>query len=476
MSRVATRPLNPAATAAANASVARDFPNPPTPGDPAYPRFQQAWMDAYVANGGAYTQQNRTEAQAEVQAAQSKIGPSQQTCGVVQSCPQQAGAAAAKTPEFRPPSTECSCKLTSLVVTCSHGRSAKSQLLQIVSEAATTGDPITATPGGGGANCGSKLVVRTSNLNAPAQSFGVKPVNGNLSAPSAQQFGSWGWWKVAPARGSVQATACGGNSKLVNIERFPAGESKMQLNLSRFIEGCTKGFGGLPFDLRLFTQKGTPRQIRRAGEAKAEDFTLSGLKKRFKNNADYRMPSEIVWQLGSAWKEEPGSHLAYCEIVMFVGADPLFEGGFSILLYGVPVPKSLRKRLVGGVYLNVKGKITAGAQVEGKRYPAPRNTYEWSHVRGHAQGQIALELAAELAVWSASVMQAKGGGSVSARVTGSLRNSFSSKFWFDYRFSVKPLTASVTLKMAWGLVEYEREWPIFEERQTEGRFELVDFS
>ncbi len=475
MSRVATRPLNPAATAAANASVAKTYPNPPTPGDQDYPKFQKAWMDAYVANGGTVTEQTSSQAKAEVQAAQSRPGQSKQTCGPVQSCPQQADTPAPRQSEFRPPATPCPCKLTSLTVTCSHGRSAKAQLLQIVSEGVASGDPVTATPGGGG-DCGSNLVVRTSNHNAPTESYGLKPVKGNLSGPSSAQLGSWGWWNATPSRGSVHATACGGNSQLVRIERFPAGESKVQLNLSRLIDGLTQGFGQLPFDLRLFTQKGTTRQIRRAGEAKAEDFTIAGLKKRFKNTADYGMPAEFVGQLGSAWKEEPGNHLAYCEIVAFIGADPLFEGGFSILIYGIPVPKSIRKRLVGGVYLNVKGEISSGVQFVGKRYPAPKNTYQWDHVKGIAQGQVNLELMAEAAVWSEKVFQAKGGGSASAQVTGNLRNNFSSKFFFDYSLTVKPLTASITLKMIWGLFEYEKEWPIFDAITRNGTFELVDFS
>lgn len=338
MVRVAKRPLNPAATAAANSSIARQFPVPPTTGDPNYAQFQRAWMDAYVANGGAYTEQNATQARQEAQVAQSRAGSSGQTCGIVASCPQQSAPPPSPRTNFTPAPSPCPCQLTALDVTCSHGRSARSQLLQIVSEGAASGDPVRIAPGGGG-DCSSNLVIRTSNLNAPAESRGLRALQGNLPSPSSAQAGGWGWWRATPSRGSVQATACGGNSRLVYIERFPSGEAKAQLNISRIISGLTEGFGQLPFDLRLFTQKGTPRQIGRAGKAKSEDFTIAGLKKRFNNNLDFGMPAEFVGQIASAWKEEAGSNLVYCEIVVFLGADPLFEGGFSILLYGIPVPK-----------------------------------------------------------------------------------------------------------------------------------------
>lgn len=475
MSRVATRPLNPAATAAANSSVAKSFPDPPSPGDKDYPAFQKAWMDAYSANGGATTQQTKTDAQAEVKAAQTAAPKSKETCGVVQSCPQSNGGAGSKQSDFKPPATTCPCKLTALTVTCSHGRSAKAKLLQIVSETTAKGDPITAAPAGSG-DCSTKLVTRTRSLNAPAESHGPVTIKGNVNAPSSSQLGNWGWWKATPTRGSVEATACGGNSQLTYIERFPSGESKISLNLTRLIEGCTGGFGQLPFDLRMFNQKGRPRQIRRAGEAKSEDFTITGLKKRLKKTADFEMPAEIVAQLASAWKEEEGSNLVYCEIVTFVGADPLFEGGFSILLYGIPVPQSIRKRLAGGVYLNVKGKIGLGVQIIGKKYPAPRNSYVWDHVKGSAQGQITLELAIELVVWSSSVASAKGGGSVSAQLSGYLRNNFNSKFFLDYNLTIKPLTAAVSLKMMWGLWEYEKEWPIFQAVERKDSSEIADFS
>lgn len=477
MSRVATRPLNPAATAAANASVAKTFPDPPTPGDQDYPKFQKAWMDAYVANGGAVTEQTSGQATAEVQAAQSRPGQSKQTCGPAQSCPQQAGTPAPRQAEFKPPATSCPCKLTSLTVTCSHGRSAKAQLLQIVSESVASGDPVTATPGGSG-DCASKLVVRASGLGTSGESYGVKPVRGNLSGPSAAQAGAWGLWKATPSRGSVEASACGGNSRLVKIERFPSGESKVQLNLTNLIEGYTKGFSQLPVDLRLFTQRGTPRKIRRAGEAKAEDFTVDGLKKRFKNNAKAGMPAEFVWALARAWKEEAGSNLVYCELASYLGADPFFDASFSILMYGIPIPAKVRKYIdvAAGIYLNVNGKISAGAQVAGKRYPAPRNQWQWQDVKGTANGQIKMELALELCVLSPKVLQAKGGGFVSAQASGSVRNNFDTRIWFDYQISIRPLTAVVNFKTLWGLIDYEREWQIFDAIEKKDSFKLLDFS
>lgn len=432
-------------------------------------------MDAYVASGGGYTEQTPTALRQEVNDARSGSAELSQTPHAVQPCPDGEGPDVSG---FAPPATVCSCILSALSVSCSHGRRAQSDFLQIVPDEIGAGDPLSIVPEAGG-DCATKLVIRTRNFEGPSESHGPAPITRILSGPGSAQPGGWGWWKATPRRGTVEATTCGGNPVVIDVERFPAGESKIQLNLSKVLEGFMNGFGKLPVDLRLFTTKGTPRKIRRQGEAKAEDFTLDGLKKRIKNNNNAKVgaPAEIVWQLASAWREEKGSHLVYCEIVSILAADPLFEAKFSILLYGIPIPGTFRKYVdvAAGIYLNADGKITLGGQVAGKRYPAPTDRWAWAEVSGNLSGSLKLELALELCVFSPKVLQAKGGGSFNAKAAGNFRNEFDSKIWLDYEVKAGKLTATVIFKTLWGLVEYEREWQICDGWNDGDSFEVLDF-
>ncbi len=132
--------------------------------------------------------------------------------------------------------------------------------------------------------------------------------------------------------------------------------------------------------------------------------------------------------------------------------------------------------VAAGIYLNANGKITVGGQISGKRYPAPTDSWEWGDVRGNLSGSLKLELALELCVLSPKVLQAKGGGSVSAQAAGALRNEFDSKIWLDYQVNAGKLAAAVTFKTLWGLVEYEREWQVFDGWNDSDSIEAVDFN
>lgn len=495
MSRVATRPLDSDATAAANAAAANAYPTTPSPGDQNYAAFQKTWMDAYVANGGGYTEQTPKTVQAEIQEARQQASGKRQTAHVAQPCPESINTHPSG---FAPPSTPCTCMLTSLAVTCSHGRSARDGLLQVVADEVAIGDAVTIAPNATG-DCATNLVLRcrgfasvtagqhtNSTLNhanstwagGSSETTGISMVTHETNAPGADQFGSWGWWNASPNVGNIEATTCGGNSQFTRVERFPAGESKFQLNFSKLLEGCTKGFGKLPVDLRLFTENGTTRDIRRAGEAKAEDFTIEGLKKRFNNNAKTEASAEIVGKLASAWREEKSSNLVYCEVVAILAADPLWEAGFSILIYGITVPKKFKKYfdVTAGLFLNVSGKLMINAQVSLLRYPQLDGKVVWQDVQGTGGGEVKIGFSAEVCVWRPSLLQAKGEASVSASAVSSIRNDFGSKVWVDTQLNAGKLAVTVTFKTLWGLMEYEREWQICDGLNENTSTEVLDFS
>jgi hypothetical protein len=275
------------------------------------------------------------------------------------------------------------------------------------------------------------------------------------------QPSSLGWWRSNPSVATIDTTACGDPGVSVRVERFPSGESKVTLNISRMLDGIQGGFSKLPVqDLRGFTQKGKPRKIRRAGEAKTSTFL-----QRFENTEPkWSGPAEAEFglQIASEWEEDPKSNLVFCQVSVFGGWDPLFEGDFNMLLYGVPIPPKLRGYLTAGVYLGFKGNISAGAKAKLKSYPAPTSRIEVENSEGLITGSIAISISADFFVISSDCIQAKASGSVAMKAEGAFGFNDAGDFQCAPDFRFGQFSAAVWIRMCWGLFECERKWDIWE--------------
>ena len=378
---------------------------------------------------------------------------------------------------------ECTCVLDALTVTCSHGRSAKDGLLQIVAKGAAKADDITIAPEVSGSDCSSKLTIQTQGFggSAPSENTGTEKLVRPTSAPSAGQLSTLGYWKATPSVATIEALACGKSSETIRVERYPLGESSISFNLTKIIQGITGGFDKMPFDNALFTKKGQPRQRRRPGEAKSEDFTLEGIKKRAVKGIDSKGAKDADWVIkaASGWKEDSNTNLAYCELAGIVEADPLLSFGTEILLYGIPIPRIVRKycNIAAGFFLVIEGKISVAAKVVGKKYPAPKDKWEWDSISGEIAGALKFQLKAELIVLSPKAIQAVASGTTGASIKGEPANSFDSKINLKVETSIGGLKTKVVFKAAWGLVEYERAWQIFEPiKPRERNFKLMDWN
>jgi len=498
MTRVATKPMDPAATKAANDAAKAAYPDCIGPGDEDYPAFQKLWMDSYAQNGGDIKDETPEEQQARVKKARDTSKGKKYTAGSTQDCPIETsgeggeggekgkktgpGTKAGAGKNFTPKEKPCTCKLEGGTVTCSHGRSEQNDLLQIVPKSLAVGDDITVTAKTSGSQCASKFVLRTNGFGGskPTENKGVKKLKRPTKAPSKTQYSTLGYWKASPSVATVEATTCEGNPKLVRIERFPMGESALSFNLTRIRQSMTGGFDKLPFDNALFTKKGTPRKRRRAGEAKSEDFTVEGIKKRAVKGISKKGAGDADWvfKVASVWKEEKTSNLAYCEMAGIIEADPLFSVGTEILLYGIPIPKLVKKycNIAAGFFLVLQGKISVAGKVVGKRYPPPKDKWVWDSIAGEAKGSLVFQLKAELIVLSPKAIQAVASGTTGASVMGQLENSFSPVVMLNTEISIGGLNTKVIFKAAWGLIEYEREWKIFEPWKREKPFKAFDFN
>lgn len=477
MTRKASSPLNSKAVSAANNSVNKQFSPIPQSGDPNYGAFQQAWMDAYVAQGGAYTEETPQQATQNVKTARKQTASLTTTADATATCPNAAGVATLKAP-----SIPCTCKLIALDVSCEHeGRQARNGLLQVVSTN-LNGDKITITPNAQG-DCAVKLVTRVSGI--PTRSVGETnfPHKGN----SASQYKAFGPESVRnpftvrppgyPLISNVNATACDGNAQSVRVEAFPPENRKIEFDVSRFIEAVTGGFSKLPIsDIRGFIEKGTPRKIARPGENKgfSPKEVVSASKSAYERDAKKLGDPTAVIKLARQWKEEKGTNLVYCDSSISGGFDPLFGGDFSVLLYGVPIPRKFKKYITAGIYLNVSGKFSVGLRCTWVYFPAPRDLLRFDSGSGELSGGMKVEIAAELFLLSDNCLKAKAAGSAAIEYTGSAKVTHQNEYWIEFDASIGTLKATLVGKAVWGLFEFEREWPIYDGYPYNDKFQILD--
>lgn len=477
MPRVATKPMSKSATQAANAVAKKSFPDTPSPGDSDYPKFQKLWMDTYAKNGGKTENKSIKSEKGAIKEARKKTKGKSKTPGSTQPCPHVNNALRSHFPRgsgqrHRSSEKPCPCKLSSIKVSCSHGRSARNGLLQIVPKDVTSGDNIKVNPKGSG-DCSSKLTVYTHGFggSGSSESKGLRSISRPTRGPVILQ--QYKLWKATPTVSTVEASACGGNSQLIRIERFPVGEKKFNFSFSDIISTFGSGFSDFPFDERLFTKKGAARKMRRSGEARTEDFTLAGLKKRAKARAKTTgfSASNLIpsFAIASAWKEVEkdgsNSNLAYCELAAVLEASPLLEWSTSILLYGIPIPASLKKYFAAGFYFNIKGVIKAALQLVGRKYPAPKNSFDADTVSGELGGSLTFELEATVAAFGSAGLQVSATGSTGVSLKCTAEYKFNSKIVFAGDLSWDGLKADLKAKAAWGLIDYEDQWPIMEPKK-----------
>lgn len=178
---------------------------------------------------------------------------------------------------------------------------------------------------------------------------------------------------------------------------------------------------------------------------------------------------EEVWSdavAEAAWKEDKGSNLAYCEMALNGGFDPLFGTEAAFPVYGVPMPAFAAKYIKGGIYINISFASTFGANCAWAYWPDKHIT-QWAAFKMELAGKGSIELAAELLVGSPDVLNAKASGKSEVTIKGWGEKESAQHPAIKAKAEFTPLTVALVFKMAWGLCEYERSWPIFETIETD---------
>lgn len=434
--RVATRPMNPQAVAAANAATDARFPNRPRPGDPEYGAFRKTWMDSYVEAGGAVETTTPEEA---VRAAEADAAEDTAADGASRDVIEQCADTSGQPPP--PPAADtsgCSCQIASLGVVCEHGRSARDGLLMVVADNAF-GDEVTVTPATSGA-CEGKITVRASGK----REFPVKDTAAHSFKTSGRGTlyrGLFDLHRIPPVSTTVSAEACGRQAKAVKVHAYPSSKLTGKLDLQKLVED----YKGIAAHLPI-RASGEKKPIKPLDAPKGENW---------------KAQTTGAISVDAQWKEDMDSHRAFCGHTVTGGMDPVFGVAASYPIFGIPVPPRVDRYIKAGLYLNIGLGASISAGCEWAYWPDTRET-EWHAVRIELKGSGSLEIAAELIALSEDVAQAKIAGKATISVQGTGQKGSGNAPELKGQATLEPLTATVIGKMAWGLIETERSWTVTE--------------
>jgi hypothetical protein len=451
--RVATHPMSHSAVEAANRKSAATYQPTPQPGDPNYGAFRKQWMDAYIEAGGGYEEVQGEKHRKHVQQARKKAAKHAGFRGAVAPCVpagrsthQPQGHAHQAKPHAHvkpvkeaPPPADCACKLVALNLTCGHGRSAKDQLLMVVSEHAQ-GDEIVVKPTGQG-DCATRLMVRADGKNGypcegPRESrFRAEQPTPGLTLP----------WKVPPLTTMVTAES-DGCTRTVKVLSFPAKKRSLNIDVDKLRKAFDKIVSVLPVD--------------KGGDKPAESTEKEGDKKK-SNFEKMEKKEEIV--AAAQWQEEAGSHLAYCHMSLEAKIAPIFGFEGKVPLYALPMPPALTEFAAAGVYLSLEASVSVSAECDWSYWPH-EDSCKWKKLEVKLDGDASAELAAELMVHKA--LQVKAWGKTAAAISGWAEKESEETPVLGWEGSWDPLTAGVVVKPPWGLPKWTPKWTVLEKMQT----------
>ena len=443
--RKAQKPLNQDAVAAANRSVAQKYCPEPKPGDPNYGAFRKDWMDAYAGAGGAVLEMSKQENLEQIKKDRAAAKRPRANRGAVATCPLQDSDTSEPPKPLPPPpppppkqNPECPCKLTRLKIACSHdGRSARNNLLMVVADHAL-GDTISVTPEASG-DCAQRLTVRADRM-AGFPKTGASPSSFSLSGPTLASGRVFTLWNASPTSIFVSAEACGAALAPIKIDAYPGSKVAIKIDIKEMQEK----YAGILAYLPIKTS-GQRAPVRPLGAPKDKNWDPKKYGRSVSAEAQ--------------WKEDKGSNLAYCETALNGGFDPLIGTEASYPVYGVPVPPLVAKYVKFGIYLNIGLGLNFGATCTWAYWPHDDST-KWSAFKIELAGKLAIELAAELLVCSPDVIQTKASGKAEGVIKGWGEKEANKSVAVKAKGEINPLTVGLVFKLAWGLVEYERAWPI----------------
>ena len=502
--RRATRPLDPMAVAGAN----KDFytahpelkkdgkPLALSPTDPAQAGLRKEWMDQYARHGGGVKRTRPAEVQAARHHAELKFssvlpGSAVVTCGRRSRLPKVIGSTglsgvgvALATPLFRrnsgaPLQTDVVCKLVKVDVTCSHGRKpGPTGILMVVPKGddGPSSPLIARAPSEDLVNCVATLVGGCGQhqhwtLRNGERKAGARVTIAATATAIFSPLGGLRWKDLKPEIYEASYGGCDGGPLVYRIETYPSGKVTWKIDFNKIFDFVEK--------LKKSTPLLDPGLIR---WPLVEDDAPSASELRQQRRENYkrldaeevakdRKPTQFLIgkvEYTGAWKEvqagEPDDWQAYYEETLSIGFDPLAELRWKFPVFPASVvPPWLAQRLRLGIFFEVRFSSRVRATVTRHHWPA-KALEEWKKWDVNARGGGTFILSGELALASSNIIEAvlaaeigvylevKSGASIERG-----QHSDGLSVWCD------GLKCKATLKAVYGIIEYQREWQVFEQ-------------
>lgn len=435
----AVRPLSGAAVKQANAEFYRSHPEmivggQPVPIDPCDPQqagLRREWMASYAANGGAVEPMKGQQLLLCAGKADQKFLPAP-VANPTMPCPMsqpQAQVETVRAPQPPKPGV-LQCYLRDVTLTCEHGRRAgpSGQLMVVPSSTMGIGDKITGSMAMNG-GCGTH------------PSWSVGGFWSSQGKGTAFNFNAAKWVPTGatvfalrfadPHVYRIDTAACSGTARVWEISAYPPGGISGKIDLVKMK------------DVLLDALKIVPMPQDKISE-------LS--KKWFQGQVQY----------SGAWKEHTDWQ-AYYEMSITGGCDPLFVLSYKGPIYPMTlVPGWLGEWVKAGLFFEVGVAAKFMLGIQGKYWPA-RDKTDWAEfvVKGGVAGTGALSLELKL-VRSEFVEGALTGE------TGFDGEVTRTGDWEDPEVQTvvkwTGVKGKATIKAAWGIVEYTREFQLLPEK------------
>jgi hypothetical protein len=324
------------------------------------------------------------------------------------------------------------CELVSSSITCSHhGRKAANGILCVVPDSYLgIGDRIecAAVLAGG---CGQHVEWSISGMWTSTEHGNNTSVLAKTLKPALLE-GWLGLEHITPQTYQIQAVACEGETPSVEVRAYPPDKWGGKIDFNK--EVCDR-------------IKHWLSHVPIPDDAKKE--------------------LESGWFMGSLeyqqqWKEDKESNRAFCESTVAGSFDPLFGAKLNVPIYPPSlIPPPL---LQVGVYLGLEGGFGLKIELFWEYWPdTDESNYE--KAEGSLLGSITGKLYVKLFVVNDNVVNAEISGSTGLKAAASVILETSPAVEFSIQWT--GLDAGVSIKAAWGWIEFDRTYPLMRESDIE---------
>lgn len=392
------------------------------------------------------------------------------------------------TPLFRlnsgaPLQTDVVCKLVKVDVTCSHGRKpGPTGILMVVPKGDDGPDSplIARAPSEDLVSCVATLVGGCQQhqhwtLRNGERKAGARVTIAATAAAIWSPLGGLRWKDLKPEIYEASYGGCEGGPLVYRIEAYPSGKVTWKIDIDKI------------FDFVEKVKKSTPLldpSLIRWPLVEDEDDAPSVSELRQQRSANYkRLDAEEAakgrkrgqstkFLIGKveytgAWKEvaagEPDNWQAYYEETLSIGFDPLAELRWKFQVFPASVvPPWLAQRLHLGIFLEVRFTWRVRTAVTRRRWPA-KALEEWKSWDVNSRAGGTFILSGELALASSNIIEAVLAAEVGVYVEVKRDASIEGGQYSDGLSAwCDGLKCKATLKAIYGIIEYQREWQVFE--------------